>query len=71
VTGSLAAVKLTEFWDRMRAQFGDVYAESVAKDQVLAALGDRTVNQALAGGEDAKTVWRAVCETFDVPERLR
>lgn len=69
--GSLAAVKLTEFWDRMRAQFGEVYAESVAKDQVLGALGGRTVNQALADGEDAKTVWRAVVETFDVPERLR
>ena len=64
-------MKLTEFWDRMREQFGDVYAESVAKDQVLAALGSRTVNQALADGEDAKTVWRAVAETFDVPERLR
>jgi Protein of unknown function (DUF3046) len=64
-------VRLTEFWDRMREQFGDVYAESVAKDQVLGALGGRTVNQALADGEDAKTVWRAVVETFDVPERLR
>jgi hypothetical protein len=69
--GSLAAVKLTEFWNRMREQFGEVYAESVAKDQVLGALGGRTVNQALADGEDAKTVWRAVVETFDVPERLR
>jgi Protein of unknown function (DUF3046) len=55
----------------MRAQFGEAYAESVAKDQVLAALGDRTVNQALADGEDAKNVWHAVCDTFDVPERLR
>jgi len=64
-------VRLTVFWDRMRAQFGESYAESVAKDQVLAELGDRTVNQALAGGEDAKTVWRAVAEAFDVPERLR
>ena len=64
-------MKLTEFWDRMRAQFGDVYAESVAKDQVLAVLGGRTVNQALADGEDPKTVWRAVVATFDVPERLR
>ena len=69
--GSLAAVRLTEFWERMNAQFGEAYAQSVAKDQVLAALGDRTVNQALADGEDAKTVWRAVCEAFDVPERLR
>jgi hypothetical protein len=64
-------VKLTEFWRRMREQFGEVYAESVAKDQVLGALGGRTVNQALADGEDAKTVWRAVAEAFDVPARLR
>jgi Protein of unknown function (DUF3046) len=64
-------VRLTDFWERMRAQFGEAYAESVAKDQVLAALGDRTVNQALADGEDTKAVWRAVCETFDVPQRLR
>ena len=38
----------------MSAQFGETYAQSVAKDQVLAALGDRTVIQALADGEDAK-----------------
>jgi hypothetical protein len=68
---SLARVRLTEFWERMRAQFGDVYAESVAKDYVLAGLGSRTINQALADGEDAKVVWRAVCEAFRVPERLR
>ena len=68
---SLVAGRLTVFWERMRAQFGETYAESVAKDQVLADLGDRTVNQALAEGEDAKTVWRAVCQAFDVPERLR
>jgi hypothetical protein len=29
------------------------------------------VNKALADGEDAKVVWRAVSETFNVPERLR
>ena len=64
-------MRLTMFWDRMRAQFGDAYAESVAKDQVIAALGNRTVSQALADGTDAKTVWRAVCETFDIPELRR
>jgi hypothetical protein len=64
-------MRLTEFWERMRAQFGDSYAESVAKDFVLSGLGGRTVDQALADGVDAKTVWRAVCEAFDVPERLR
>lgn len=68
---SLARVRLTEFWAKMRAQFGDVYAESLAKDYVLAGLGSRTVNQALADGEDAKVVWRAVCEAFRIPERKR
>ena len=55
----------------MNAQFGQGYAESVAQDYVLAALSGRTVNRALADGEDAKTVWRAVCEAFNVPESLR
>jgi len=55
----------------MREQFGDVYAESLAKDYVLSNLGERTVNKALADGEDAKVVWRAVCETFNVPESRR
>jgi hypothetical protein len=69
--GSLGTVRLTVFWERMRTQFGDVYAESVAKDYVLSNLGGRTVNKALADGEDAKVVWRAVCETFNVPDSLR
>ncbi len=64
-------MRLTVFWERMRAHFGDSYAESVAKDYVLSALSGRTVNRALADGEDAKVVWRAVCETFNVPESLR
>jgi hypothetical protein len=64
-------VRLTTFWDQMGAQFGAVYARSVAKDYVLAGLGGRTVDQALADGEDVAVVWRAVCEAFEVPERLR
>jgi Protein of unknown function (DUF3046) len=64
-------VRLTEFWARMRAQFGDVYAQSVAKDYVFEKLGGRTIDRALADGEDAKMVWRAVVDTFDVPQRLR
>jgi hypothetical protein len=64
-------VRLTVFWERMREQFGDTYADSVAKDYILSGLDGRTVNRALADGEDAKVVWRAICETFDVPESLR
>jgi Protein of unknown function (DUF3046) len=59
------------FWERMNGQFGDAYAASVAKDHVLAAIGGRTVNQALADGVDAKAIWLAVCDAFDVPGNLR
>ncbi len=62
---------MTEFWERMNAQFGEAYAQSLAKDHVFAGLGGRTIAQALGEGEDAKAVWHAVCETFPVPERLR
>ena len=62
---------MTEFWARMRAQFGDGYAQSAAKDYVFEKLDGRTIERALADGEDAKKVWRAVCDTFDVPQRLR
>lgn len=55
----------------MDEQFGAAYAQSVAKDYVIAGLGDRTVSQALADGEEAKKVWRAVCDAFQLPDRLR
>ena len=64
-------MRLTDFWARMRTQFGDVYAQSVAKDYVFENLGGRTIERALADGVDAKVVWRAVADTFDVPQRLR
>ena len=63
-------MRLTAFWERMNAQFGEAYAQSVAKDYVLAGLGGRTIERALANGEDVKTVWRAVCEAFNVPDSL-
>jgi len=68
---TLGHVRLTEFWNRMNAQFGEVYAQSVAKDFVFDKLGGRTVERALADGIDAKAVWRAVCDTFKLPENLR
>lgn len=55
----------------MNEQFGSGYAQSVAQDYVFANLGGRTIERALSDGEDAKTIWRAVCDTFDVPQRLR
>jgi hypothetical protein len=64
-------MRMTEFWRRMRAQFGDVYAESFARDHVMAELRGRTVVEALADGESAKDVWRAVCVAMEVPARDR
>ena len=53
-------MKLTEFWTRMEAHFGPGYARSWAKDTVLAELSGRTVEQALAAGDETVEVWRAV-----------
>ena len=64
-------MRLTVFWGKMTAQFGEAYAQSVAKDYSLAGLGGRTIERALADGEDVKKVWRAVCDSFNVPESLR
>ena len=55
----------------MEAQFGSAYARSVARDYVIAGLAGRTVEKALADGDDAKSVWRAVCVAFNVPEQVR
>ena len=65
------SVRLTEFWERMQARFGAAYADSVARDQVIGRLGNRTAHEALAAGEDVRDVWLAVCEHFDVPVKER
>ena len=51
----------------MTEKFGPLYADSVARDQVIGLLGDRTVHDALEAGVEPKAVWLAVCEHYDVP----
>jgi len=68
---SLASMRRTEFWERMETRFGKIYADSVARDQVIGLLGNRTVHEALAAGESAKDVWLAVCEHFEIPVKDR
>jgi hypothetical protein len=63
-------MRLTEFWRRMDARFGPVYARSVASDYRLPKIG-ATIDEAFADGVDAKAVWDAVCAEFDVPGQLR
>jgi hypothetical protein len=69
--GRVVQVRLTEFRGLMQAQFGPLRAPSVARDHVFSALSGRTVDEALAAGEDPKRVWRAVCDDFDVSDALR
>jgi hypothetical protein len=60
-------MRLTTFWERMRAHFGDGSADTFARDHVMSELGGRTVLQALDDGWEVKDVWRAVCAAMDVP----
>ncbi len=55
----------------MNERFGEQYAAWMARDQVIGSLGSRTVVQALDAGLDTKRIWRAVCETFEVPAKDR
>ncbi|MDS1271680.1 DUF3046 domain-containing protein [Lipingzhangella sp. LS1_29] len=64
-------MRLSLFWQRMHAEFGETYAHSLARDHVLGQLGSRTVEQALADGVSAKEVWQAVCTEFDLPASVR
>lgn len=66
-------MRLTDFWTRLEQVFGPAYAASIASDQVLPQLGGRTIEQALAAGEETAVVWRAVCAAYPdrVPARLR
>ena len=66
-------MRLTDLWNRLEQTFGAAYAQSVAADQVLPQLGGRTIRQALAAGEEAVVVWRAVVAAYPdrVPARLR
>ncbi len=64
-------MRLSDFWERMREQLGENYADSYARDTVISELGGRTVVQALDAGEDTKTVWRAVCLALQLPPAKR
>jgi hypothetical protein len=64
-------VKHTEFWARMESALGPDYARSWASMFVLADLGGRTAEEALAAGISPKQVWRAVWAALDLPDRDR
>jgi DUF3046 family protein len=60
-------VRSSEFWELMREEFGSGYAATLAREHVVSALGQRTADQALADGVDAREVWLALCADLEVP----
>lgn len=64
-------MRLTEFWERMDRHLGPAYARTWAETQVVQELDGRTVVEALADGEAAKVVWRAVWAHLDLPPSER
>jgi hypothetical protein len=55
----------------MEQALGSTYARSWARSQVIPALDERTVDEALADGEDAKRVWREVWRVLELPSKDR
>ncbi|NMN99903.1 DUF3046 domain-containing protein [Gordonia sp. TBRC 11910] len=60
-------MRLTEFTELITTEFGEVTADSMLVDHVLADLGGQTAAQALEAGVDPRDVWVALCRDFDVP----
>lgn len=62
-------MRLTDFWERLEATLGPLYAHSWARDTVLPGIG-LTVTEAIAAGVETREIWRAVCESVEVPSTL-
>jgi hypothetical protein len=67
----LAAMRHSEFWERMTLHLGPGYARVWAGTQVMAELDGRTASEALEAGVDPKVVWRAVHANLELPARER
>ncbi len=61
-------MRLSEFRRAVSDEFGQGYGQVLLHDLVLAELGGRTPEAALAAGVRAKDVWLALCRAMDVPE---
>jgi hypothetical protein len=55
----------------MGEHLGPAYADSYARDHVLAGLGGRTVYQAIEAGVATVDIWRAVWAELGLPARER
>ncbi|NLE96540.1 MAG: DUF3046 domain-containing protein [Propionibacterium sp.] len=60
-----------ELWRRMEEVLGAGYVHTWAENTVLAELGSRTVDEAIAAGINSKRIWRAVWAQLELPMTLR
>jgi hypothetical protein len=60
-------MRLTEFHELVRSEFGAARGDALLIDHVLPSLGGRTGAQAIEDGVDPKDVWRQLCAEFDIP----
>lgn len=67
----MADVRLTEFHDLVREEFGQVRGDSLLVDHVIPSLDGKTAVDAIEDGIDPRAVWRALCDEFDVPPQRR
>ena len=67
----MAAVRLTEFHEMVREEFGQVRGELMVIHHVLQSLDGMTAAEAVEAGWEPREVWRALCVEFDVPPARR
>ena len=61
-------MRLSQFNQLLVDEFGDAYGQVLLRDLALTELDDQTGAQALAGGEDPRNVWLALCRAAGVPK---
>ena len=64
-------MRLSEFREAVRVEFGEAYGRVVTRDLVIPDLGNRTPDDALDAGLLPKDVWTALCVATDVPPERR
>ncbi|MBT2536733.1 MULTISPECIES: DUF3046 domain-containing protein [unclassified Arthrobacter] len=64
-------MRISDFWRLMDDEFGAGYSRVLSSSLVLAGVGSRTADQALAAGVPPRQVWLAMCDVQDVPADRR
>ncbi|TCD54882.1 DUF3046 domain-containing protein [Alloscardovia theropitheci] len=60
-----------EFWQLLDEVFGRSYGRSLAHDQALDKLDNKTVEEALSQGIEPRVVWNVLCDQMDIPDPQR